>query len=489
MNNWETEEKKSNNTIMKILISIIILVIIIIAIIIALLYYLKLSEYNVIIDGKKVSNSENFIVNDNNITYINIEELAGLLGCEYHAGEYKEFSSDTDKCYIQSEQETSSFYLNSNKVYKLPIGQFTEDYDIITVENNITQFNNKFYAPTDAVTAAFNVQILSEKNTMNISSLNVLLPVVDNILNKDKDNPEYDSLLNSEFNNQKAILYDYAIVRKNSSGLYSVLTTSGKEIVPDKYKSIQFIESTKEFIVTNSLGKIGILGEDGQNKIDQLYDSIKVINNNPKLYLVENNKQYGVIDENGKTIVYPEYTSIGIDVNKYKDIQNQYILLNKIIPVNKNNKYGLFNIQGENILDVIYDGIGCELTSLEINEKTKTINPIVFIKECNGIVIKSGDLYGMVDVQGKEMVPARVKAIYSITNGGTNNYYMFYNNEEINVIDRLIRAGVIQNTNEETNENINTQNNVTKNSTNNNIVNNNANTGNNLIVGIEHSTN
>ncbi len=464
MDNWGNESQtKSKDYSRMILLAIIAVLLVVIVIIAILIVNIQSNTFRILVDGNTVSESKNLLKTVDNNTYISIQDLATILGYEYHVGEYKVFSADTDKCYIQSKNETASFYLNSNKINKLKVNNLTEDYETFTADNRIVQIDNKFYAPLDAIQTGFNVKIQLTQKALSITTLETILKNIDNSLSNNKETSNYKSLLEESFENQKAVLYDYIILSKKDTGLYGVVTTSGKEILPDKYTSITFLETTKEFVVTNSLGKMGIIDQNGKNKIEQLYDSIKVIHNNPKLYLVSLTQKYGVIDENGATIIYPEYDTIGADNFKYKNLQNQYILLDSVIPVSKNKKYGLFDITGKKVLDTVYDGIGYELETAELNGTTKAVNSIIAIEECKGIIVKSGKLYGLYSIEGKEMVPARVNSIYSITSNGIDTYYMIYNNEEINLIERLIKAGVIADPN---------QNNNMKNTINNTIENN-----------------
>lgn len=458
MDNLETEEKKKESDITrKILVAIMVMLLVVIVIILILLYNIKANTFTISIDGKALSNTENFLKTIDDTTYVNIQDLATSLDYEYHVGEYKVFSSDEDKCYIQSTNETASFYLNSNKVCKLKIGEeITEDYDVFTCKSNIIELDNKFYAPIDAIQIGFNVIVNLTEKSMNITTLNTLLNTVEDKLNTDKNNLVYDSILEEEFDNQKAVLYGYVISSKKNSDLYSVSTFNGQkieqEIIPDKYKNITFLESTKEFLVTNSLDKMGIIDPNGQNKIEQLYDSIKVIGNDPKLYLVELNQKYGVIDEYGNTIVYTEYDSIGADINKYTDLQNQYVLFDSMIPVCKDNKYGLFDTKGNKVLDLKYDGIGCDLESIEIEGTTKSVTPVATIEDCEGIIIKNGEVYDLFLVEDKKLVSLKVSSVYYVRDNGEIIYYMIYKGKELNLIERLVEAGVINNTQTENEE-------------------------------------
>ena len=255
--------------------------------------------------------------------------------------------------------------------------------------------------------------------------------------------------------------------------------------MPNKYKKITFLETTKEFVVTNSQDKMGIVDSEGKNKIEQLYDSIKVINSNPKLYLVELNQKFGVLDKTGNTIVYPEYDTIGADSTIYKDLQNQYILLDSVIPVCKEKKYGLFDIKGNKLLDVKFDGIGYEKTSADISGTTKTVNPTVEIEDCNGIVIKEGETYNIYIIGNEDITKLRVESIYYLSNNGEKTYYMVYNGKEINLIDRLIEAKIIKEKTtkyETTSVTENITNTVENNTANTNIITNSANSINQNVI-------
>lgn len=458
MDNWGTEEKKKNGDVTrKILVAIMIVLVLIIILIAVLLYNINTNTFRIIIDGETQTDTAGLLQTVDNTTYINIQKLATLLGYGYHAGEYKVFSSDEDKCYIESTNETASFYLNSNKICKLEVDHLDEDYEVFMSEKNIIAINNLFYAPIDAIEVSFNVKIEQTENGMSVITLDTLLQNINNTINSDET---YNSLLEEDFKNQKAVLYDYIILSKTDSGVYGVITTDGREILADRYQSIEFSESTQEFFVTNSLGKMGIVDKDGKNIIEQNYDSIKLIHNDPKLYLVAISEKYGVLDETGRNIIYPEYDSIGVDSTIYTDIQNQYVLLDSVIPVCQNNQYGLFDITGNKILDVQYEGIGCELETVNINGATKAVNPVVSIEECEGIVIKNGEVYDLFYIPNNNLISLKVSSIYYIKDAGETKYYMVYKEQELDLINSLIKANVINAPNELQSENNATFNNT-----------------------------
>lgn len=493
MDNWGTEEtpKKDSDIARKIIIAMMILLIMVIIAVVYLLLTVKTSTFKITIDGKKASTTkEKLLRTVDDTTYFNIQELASLLKNDYHIGEYKVYSSDTDKCYIQSKEETASFYLNSTKICKLKVNKLTDDYDVFNSEKPVIEKDNVFYAPIDAIKIGFNIKVTESESGINITTLDQLAANIEASINPettaDTKNEKYN--IDKTFDNEKAMLYDYVVLSKSSSNLYGVITTSGKEILPDKYTSITFLETTKEFLVKNNSGKMGIIDSNGQNKVEQAYDSIKVINNSPKLYLVQTNQKYGVLDENGKTVVYPEYDSIGADATKYKKLQNQYVLLNKVIPVCKDKKYGLFDVTSKKVLDVSYEGIGCELVSAEIDGVNKEINPAIAIEDCRAVVIKNNNDsgYSLFFVDEEKLTPLRVSAIYYLTSEGKDTYYMAYKGKQLDLIERLIEEGVIKR--ETVEENLKNENTTDLNNTINNEINNTT-TEQNSVNSLSTSTN
>lgn len=454
---WSSEEeqltKKGMETSSKILLAIIACVLLIIILIIVLLLNIQQNTFNISVDGKVVNaNKDALITKIDNITYINIGEFAKLVGYEYHEGEYKAFTIEKDKCYVQGANETATFYLNDNKVCKLPVNKLTEDYQEYTVENTIKSSNDKMYASIEAINLAFNVVVDEDENSLDIYTLDYLVTTYDK---KVKD-WGYTGIADQDFENQKSLLYGYLIVKKEN-GLYKIIDNQNtKEIVSDKYNSIKFTENTKEFFVTNSLGQVGIINLDGTTKIEPIYGSISVLDKKSDLYLIEKDKKYGVVKSGNITIIYPEYDSIGLDTKALtNNLESQYLILDKLIPVCKNNKWGAFDKSGNLVIKIEYNSFGCNLTTIELNGVKKAVNPVLAIEECNGVIVKKDEKYGILDINGKELVPVAVDSIYKIENSEDENskYYMIYNNEELNVIERLIRAGLIKdkNINEENN--------------------------------------
>jgi len=469
---WNSEEqentKKGMSTSSKILLAIIACLIVIIILLLLLVTNMKKTPtYSISVDGVAAKTTKEVLLTTiENETYVNIEEFAKLVGYEYHKGEYKSFTVEEDKCYAQGTEETASFYLNDNKVYKMPLNnQIKENYDEYTVESTVKLVNSKMYAPVDAILKAFNVVIDEKENYFNIYTLKYLIEIYDAKV----VGWGYTSIAEQSFENQKSLLYGYLIVKKEG-GLYKIIDLDNtKEITLARYTSIEFLENVQKFLVKDSSNKAGILDFEGKTEIEQNYESIEVLDKESNLYLVKQTGKYGVVEAGNSTIIFPEYTSIGIN-NSNISMNNKYLILDTLIPVYNGKNWGAYDKNGNLILAIEYDDFGYSLNNAEIDGIKKAVLPIIEIERCNGIVVKKDEKYGVMDFTGKELVPIAVDSIYAVEEENENSrYFMVYNGKELNVIERLIKAGLLTEENNDQEENLDEE-------INNNIVNNNVTT-------------
>ena len=160
--NIEEEPKKKNGTdkTLKVLMLLIILLIFTVVGIIAALYTIKNNTLILSVDGQSKKYSDKLIKEYNGATFYNVQELAQIIGYDFHIGEYKEYAKDTDKCYIINTKEASSFYLNSDKVCNINVGDYTEEYKVFDCSYNTTKIDEDFYAPKDAIEIAFDISII-----------------------------------------------------------------------------------------------------------------------------------------------------------------------------------------------------------------------------------------------------------------------------------------------------------------------------------------
>lgn len=421
-----SEEDIKAKKLMKIIgVTLIFLLLVVIALI-CVIYYIKATELKIIVDGKLNEKLESVLVFEGEKVYVPIRAFASYVGYESYSGDHKQ--EDTTQCYVNNKNEETSFSLDSNKIYKKILAE-DNSYEYYEIEEPVKMINEQLYTTIEGAKIAFNISMSysKEKNTVTIYTLPYLVKFYtqkfQNAGIADKD---------ANFNNQKALLYNMIIV-KNANNYYGVYNLNGKEILGTKYKSIEFIESTKEFTVTTVDNKMGIISHDAKTKISPEYDQIKQIDKNNGLYLVTSNNKQGVVNQNGSTVIHLEYDQIGIDGTIYTDIKNQYLLYDKCIPVKVNNKWGLFDTTGKRISEPKYDDLGCVIGTTNI----KNTNSLLLVPKYEGIVVKEGTMYGLIDSNGKTILPSVLTSMYSIITAGEESYHMIYNEQEINVISYI----------------------------------------------------
>ena len=434
-NLYNSEKDKSKKTVRMIIILIVVLMLVLVGIIAAVIYIQSL-QFRTYIDGKNVNISEDLFIidNANNKVYVSIKDIAPYLGYETHSGEYKVLSEDNSKCYIENSNETASFYLNSNRINKV-VPDTDDDYDSYTISEPVKSVNDKLYILSEGIEKGFNVSFTynAEKNNIQIYTLPYLVTSYTSQVKKygfDK--------ISDDFNNQKAILYKMFVVNKKTDKdeRVGVINLDGNEIIATRYDKIEFNENTQEFFVSSNK-KVGILTSDGTIKIRIDYDEIKSIDKASGLYLVKKDNKYGIVDEQTNYIIHMECDEIGIDTTKFTNnsIENQYILFDNAIPVRQGQKWGLYNKEGQIILSIEYDSIGCN----ENSSQKKTTNSIVVIPEYEAIIVGKDKAFGIVDKDGKQLIPCVLTTVYSTTTGGVEQYYMEYNGQIYNIKDYFVQ--------------------------------------------------
>ncbi len=477
MNLLENEngyKKKKKNKIIMIIISVFVVLFLIIS---SVLFFMIMDVQNkmlkVSVDGKLVSMPEGLFQTEDGITYVSIKDYAKIVGYKSYNGDHT--SEEQTKCYIQNDYEEASYTLNSNKIYKnLLTATENEYYDL---ENPVKMINDKLYASIEGIQIGTNTLITYQQSN-NQYTVYTLPYLVKYYGAKNKDSALI--VENASFVNQKALLQNLMVVVEN--GKYGVRDLDGKEIVGKKYTNIEYVESSKDFIVTTDEKKMGILSLDGTTKIEPTYDQIKLIDRQNNLYLVENNGKYGVINQNGNTVIFLEYDKIGIDPEYFKsnNIKNQYLLFENCIPVQRDRKWGIFDKTGNLIVPIEYDQLGYIAASSEI----KANNDILIIPEYKSIVVKKGEKYGIVSSAGKEYVPCVLDSVYSTIVSGQENYYMTQGEKVINLVsyfeEKILKTEKDNQPSNNNNENTNTE--ASNTTTNTEVNNNQANTVNNPAV-------
>lgn len=432
----DKKEKNNNSKTLKIILLLIAFTTLIVIGIVALMASMKDEKLSVMVDGKKVSITDDIFVfaDGTGEIYVSIKDIASIVGYEAHNGEYKVNAEDTNKMYVEAKDatETTSFYLNSNVISKV-VPDSIEDYENIEISAPVTMINDKWYINSEGFSKAFNCAFVynNASKTITIQTL----PYLINYYTQNIKNYGYD-VLSEEFYNQKALVYGMIVASKSSTKKYGVINIkTGNEIISPRYNDIKFVESSSEFIVTNASGKVGIVYSNGDTKINVYYDEIKVLDSSLGYYLVKSNSKYGVVNSNEELVIHIEYDSIGIDASQYPadNIKNQYILYNTLIPVSLNKKWGLFDIEGRKVTELEYDSVGC------INSKVKdrVVNNAVAIGETEVVVISKNGLYGLITTKGDLLGDIMFTYIFSITSGGETKYWLYYNELDYNAVDYI----------------------------------------------------
>lgn len=428
-NSGPSKEQTDVKKWMKIIGVVLGLLLIVVVALIALMYYIQTTELKVNIDGKSNTKLKSVLIFEQGKLYVPIRAFASYVGYESNNAEYgNKYTEDKTKCYVESANEIASFSLGSNMIYKI-LATSKNDYEYFEIDEPVKKINGELYASINGISNGCNVAISynKENNKIDIYTLSKL---VTSYTAQGTKFEKTSALVGEDVNysNQKAILYGMMVV-KNDEKKFGVCDLKGQTIIGTKYKSIKFIESLKSFIVKTDDNKVGIITYEATPIIPPEYDNIEQINN--QLYLVAINKKFGIINKEGKTIVYSEYDQIGVDATKYPSIDNQYIMLDKYIPVMKDKKWGMYNTDGQEVLGLEYDEIGC-------TEKYKSIaDPVVVIPKYELIVAKKNNAYGLVDGTGKTKIQFALKNVYSVLSAGVNKYYMVYEGKEINIEDYL----------------------------------------------------
>ena len=424
----EVDNKKKSKLPMIIGILLTVLIILII-VIIGTIIYLKQSVMQITVNGQNKNEIEKLLYipeDDNTKLYIPIRAMAKYLNYNDFRGDYKIKSEDSTKCYVKNENEIAMFTKDSDTLVKT---RGDSDYEYVKLEEKVIEKDGELYTTPSGIEKAFNTlfEYNANKKNINIYTMDYLNQMYASKLKIDGETVK----LSEEYSDQKAIFEGLIIVIKNN--IYGVVDVeSGNPILEFKYEDIKYLPATSDFLVKSN-NKYGVIGKDTSIKVRTVYDEIKIMDNQNELYLVKQNNLYGVIDTKGKTIISPEYKQIGIDISKFTQngIENQYVLLNKIIPV-KNNQdlWGIFDIKGQLVKDFIFTGIGCSSSNLS---KIANSYPAVVIPSYQVIIVEKDKHYNIITTSGEVLIPTYVlETIYLKTNTetGENTFYMAYNNNE-----------------------------------------------------------
>lgn len=427
----EELEKKKSKVPMVIGICVAILTVITLIIIFCIIY-LQSSITTIKIDNVKNSKVEELLyiveIEGKKELYIPINQIAPFLGYKGYVGDFQNRSEDTTKCYVESENETAMFSLNSNLLVK---SIRNSEYEYINIDKPVIEKNGELYTTIDGIQKGFNILFFTDEQLKKID-----LFTIDYLINYYTTRLKIEEY-SKDFSDQKAILENMLIIEENKKfGVINVQTQ--QSVLETKYDEVKYLSTTKDFLIKSNK-KYGIVSND-KTIIKPVYDQIKIMDSLNGLYLVKQNNSYGVVNIEGKEVIKPEYKQIGIDKNTYNQngVENQYVLLNEIIPTkNAEDLWGFFNIKGEKITDFKYTGVGCKSLN------TTNSYPTVIIPSYRVIVVEIDKKYNLINLKGEELIPGYiVNSIYIKSNTETaqNQFFMTNdNNDKIIDVEEYIK--------------------------------------------------
>ena len=450
----DKEEKKKKRTSTIILIAIFIVLIAIISIIVYL-SYAKKSQMKLFLDGKQNEKILSMIlIKEDGTVNAPIKQIAEYLGYDSYNGEYTEKSEELSKCYVQSKtnEEICNFELGSNKLYKLDLTSPNQNYEYYYTKNAVFSHNGILYGDTEIIEKAFNVSFNydKDKNTITILTMPYLIQSYSGKI-LDYGYKE----ISDVFANKKAILQNMIVVKKDEK-IFGVIDSKGKSILEAKYTNITYLPSIGDFLVENEK-KVGVLSNDGTTKIRLLYDSIELMDKDAGLYLIKKDNKFGVLDLKGNLKIDINNDEIGMDITKFErnDIKSKYILANNLIPAKQDKYWGLYDKNGQQVVNFEYDSFGYVASS------NKNALNLLVIPDYNVLVACKNKKYTLLNSYGKQLFGAPVADdIYMTIEGNEKKYKILANNNLYDAIEFLQSQGIsvrekTEKTSKETNTNIN----------------------------------
>ncbi len=208
------------------------------------------------------------------------------------------------------------------------------------------------------------------------------------------DYSQIEAISNYDENNN--ITYEQNALKVQKDGKYGIIDINGNELLPCEYDDLYSLKNTDNSIIIEKDEKKGLVDSTGKKVIDTIYKDILPLGDDYKLgyIVVDENNNYGVVDCNNQEVLEPQYEDIKsmTDDGKYIVKENEnWELVNKDGTVNEitalenaddvagiklgniiienNNKFGVINQDGDEIVSTDYDDIKFAFTDTFIIEE------------------------------------------------------------------------------------------------------------------------
>ena len=432
---FQTKEEKKKKVATKIILVAIIAVVLVIVGIVSYLLYIQSTTLKLTLDGQANEKLKQLLVFEEDGTiYVPIKDVASYLGYDSFNGEYSDKSESQSKCYVQSKEETeiANFSLGSNVIYKLDLTKNNGDYEYAYIKEPVKAINGVLYTTTEGIEEGFNVSFTYDQDANRITIYT--LPYLVQFYTPYALDYGYTEI-SEVFANQKAIL-DGMLVVSNDKAM-GVIDTDGKNLLEAKYDNITYLPSVGDFLVETNR-QVGVLAKNGQTKVDIIYNSLTLMDSDAGLYVASREGKYGVIDTNGVIKIFIENDQVGVDTTRFSqnNLKSKYLLADNLIPVKKGDYWGLFDINGKQVVNFEYDSFGY------IASNSRDAYSLLVIPDYNVIVAGRDDKYTLINSSGEMLFGLVADDIYMTISGGERHYYITVNDNLIDAEEYLQSRGI-----------------------------------------------
>lgn len=241
------------------------------------------------------------------------------------------------------------------------------------------------------------------------------------------------SVLPNIYDEASAFLNGYAIVKK--SGSYGVIDIMGNEAIPFIYDGI--VPLMSGLFVVEKNDKYGVIDKSGNGVLPIVYDSLECKGDLGGELITEKDGKYGVIDNNGKETIPCIYDRV--DVTRFRlgaaevyDGDDTFFLsymgkkydyasvFEHYTIVGNDNKYGIIDNTGREIVPCIYDHIKGIYEYFEIDYYFR---------------VRKNNKYGIINKEGIEVIPCVYDDVLQLYGGGvtvkksSEEYFVSYRNK------------------------------------------------------------
>lgn len=283
------------------------------------------------------------------------------------------------------------------------------------------------------------------------------------------------------------LMYEKSVLKYAKDGKYGLVDFEGKEITKPIYDEIDSLAYKEGELSVKQNEKYGVINIKGNKLVEIKYDKIAV----DEYYTDENRYQYagyivsittqegyryGYLDYKGKEILNTEYNNIS-RITEIQDNENSYLICakngqygiiknedlilgneyqsiryddtNKVFVIEKSKKYGIVNLDGNEIIPVQYDQIDITGIYLYAQDEQGTIvydsngiqtniDPNISILNTSNekykikINNKDGTKYGVINQEEKQVIEEKynyIKYLYD------NYFIVSHENGKLGIVD------------------------------------------------------